>query len=195
MSAASEKVQRRGPIERVKRSHEESYRHYRVIGGRQGGWHVAVAYEGPKQAFAATCPSLDEAIATVKDRIDQKRAEKKDTAIDALEYADYATGLNLSIARRTEAERHLLDRIGRLGETTLTRAQLRGHASIDDDGLKRGITQLGRRIARALDIRLPAGAANAPEARRILLKRDLGETEEPTFREPFVAAAKDHVGT
>lgn len=59
---------RRSPLAGVTRSHEEHYRHYRLLAGSRGG--SPVAYEGRTKAFVETGEDAATVLENLKQRID-----------------------------------------------------------------------------------------------------------------------------
>lgn len=182
----------RGP---VRRSKDETYRHYRLIVGQRGDGFSSVAYAGKTLVFTGSGCDADCAIDDVKRQIDGDFARRTDRMVAGESTSDdLGLALALSAHRIPATLEHLFDVLHAGTEVTLSTVERR--AGADRDTLKSDILRLARGIANVLSPGQPSGSRTALSALNLMVEevRDQGFTDEAwIFRKAFATAAQRHL--
>lgn len=179
----------------VRRSTDETYRHYRLIAGQRGDGFSAVAYAGKTRIFTGSGSDLDGALDDLKGQIDrdfEDRAKRRDGNLPSTEELERA--LALTSRTITEPLRHLLEALRDGSEVSPQQIQRR--SGTEEDALIRDLVRLARTLADILSVPLPKGTGSAPVALDLIAETITlsGDAEEPwLFREAFVTAAEAHL--
>lgn len=179
----------------VRRSTDETYRHYRLIAGQRGDGFSAVAYAGKTRIFTGSGSDLDGALDDLKGQIDrdfEDRAKRRDGNLPSTEELERA--LALTSRTITEPLHHLLEALRDGSEVSPQQIQRRSGA--EEDALIRDLVRLARTLADILSVPLPKGTGSAPVALDLIAETITlsGDAEEPwLFREAFVTAAEAHL--
>jgi hypothetical protein len=177
----------------IRRSIDETYRHYRLIAGQRGDGFSAIAYAGNVRVFTGSGSDLDGALDDLKMQIDRdfdRRVGQREGEQPSQEELELA--LSLASRKITPPLRHLLDVLNAAPEVSLQQVQRR--SGVDRGILLRDLVRLSRALADILGVTLPKGSSNASSALSLVTEsmRPAGETDEIwTFRPAFIAAAGD----
>jgi hypothetical protein len=179
----------------VRRSTDETYRHYRLIAGQRGDGYSSVAYAGKIRVSTGSGSDLDGALDDLKAQIDRDfdtRALKRESELPAREELELA--LALASTRITGALQHLLEALRHGPEISPQLVQRR--SGVDEETLMGDLVRLARSAADILSLALPKGTGNAAAALNLIAERIgiSGEADETwVFRPAFVAAADAHL--
>jgi hypothetical protein len=179
----------------VRRSLDETYRHFRLIAGQRGDGFSAVAYAGKARIFAGSGSDLEGALDDLKSQIDRKYSEclaQRDGGQPTCE--ELSLALALASEKINARLQHLLEALT-IGSDVSVHQVLRRSGS-DRETLLRDIVRLARLISSILGIPLPKGPANASAALDVVLKSPgvMEEAEENwAFRPAFAEAAKTYL--
>jgi hypothetical protein len=179
----------------VRRSTDETYRHYRLIAGQRGDGFSAVAYAGKTCVFTGSGSDLDGALDDLKSQIDrdfESRAKRREGNLPSPEELELA----LALASRTITGplHHLLEVLRDGPEVSPQQIQRRSGA--EEDALIRDLVRLARALADILSVPLPKGTGSAPAALDLIAETIAlnGDADEPwRFRGAFVTAAEAHL--
>ncbi len=179
----------------VRRSTDETYRHYRLVAGQRGGGFSSVAYAGKISIFSGSGCDLEGALDDLKGQIDRDfdtRALRREGELPSRE--DLELALTLASTKITPSLQHLLEAL-RHGPEVLPQLVQR-RSGVDEETLMRDLVRMARSVADILGFTLPKGTGNAAAAlnligERIAISR---EANQPwVFRPGFVAAAEAHL--
>lgn len=179
----------------VRRSTDETYRHYRLIAGRRGDGFSAVAYAGKIRVFTGSGGDLDGALDDLRSQIDRdfdSRASKREGERPSREELELA--LALATARITEALQNLFEALQHGPEISPQLVQRR--SGVDEETLVRDLVRLARAVADILSVSLAKGTGNAAAALNLIAEQIgiSGEADETwIFRSAFVAAVNAHL--
>lgn len=180
----------------VRRSADETYRHYRLIAGQNGEGFSAVAYVGKAKAFIASGSGVEATIDELKAQIDHdyaRRAAHREGGIPTRDELQLALALASSAVKGPVP--HILEAL-RDGPTVAP-DQIRRGSGVDEEELMASLLRLARKIAAILNLPLSKGHGSAATALGLIVERiEPGETFECAvwiFRADFVAAAIAHL--
>jgi len=179
----------------VRRSTDETYRHYRLIAGQRGDGFSAVAYAGKFRVFTGSGSDLDGALDDLKTQIDRDfalRAGQRKGGLPSSEELQLA--LPLASRAMTSPIMHLLEAL-RDGPAVSPK-QMQRTSGAEEETLLRDLVRLARTVATILALPLPKGNGNATAALDLLAERIAPNREASAvwvFRPAFVAAALAHL--
>jgi hypothetical protein len=179
----------------VRRSTDETYRHYRLIAGQRGDGFSAVAYAGKMRVFTGSGCDLDGALDDLKTQIDRdfdRKALQRESEFPSHEELELA--LALASTKITGALHHLLEVVRH--EPQISPLLVQRRAGVDEETLMRDLVRLARSVADILCLVLPKGTGSAAAALNLIGERigTNGEADETwVFRPAFVAAADAHL--
>ncbi len=181
--------------EPVRRSIDETYRHYRLIAGQRGEGFSAVAYAGKVRVFAVSGSDLDAALDDLKMQIDRDfegRVRERDG--DQPSSGELSLALALASHKITGPLQHLLESLQEGPELSL--AQVERRSGADRDTVLRDLVRLSRTLADILGVTLPKGSGSASAALDLVTESmdpAVAEDNTWTFRTAFAEAAQDHL--
>lgn len=179
----------------IRRSLDQTYRHYRLIAGQRGDGFSAIAYAGKDRMFAGSGSDLEGALDDLKSQIDHKFSEcvaRRDGGQPTCD--ELSLALALASEKINDRMQHLLEALTTGSEVSVH--QISRRSGSDRETLLRDIVRLARLISSILSISLPKGPANASAALDVVLNSPsvAEEAEEKwTFRPAFVEAAKKYL--
>ncbi len=135
------------PIGRAEKQADETYRYYRIVAGQKEDAFAAVAYASKSKAFSAWGGSLEIAVDTLKQMIDNDFARRALNRRDNKPTAqDFERALELGHTRRTAIQQHLLERMWHNGDKPVSLELIQARSEFSRDAIGRAILRLARQM-------------------------------------------------